>query len=253
MTNDKVVNLHLYLVGPFVLRDDYKDSQRFFRVLIPDVMETHNKPGIKTDGGGAVLDNGVWDMTFSNVRNPSADPVRTDGEAFDTFCWSRSPAASAYAVVRLPQPDCVYGLEAELFDITSDTDGVPGAPRALIATKAVLVYENIDPSGLAFSPEPKWHPGPGAGLKNIDGVATMHIEMDPKETANDEHDMTCYRNMSKMVGVNRFLRPSQTGTESVPRSNSLRAIRRDPRIFRAFEHSKYNDCGSGLMLVRPPS
>jgi len=228
-------DLHVLLSGPFVLRND----EDWFRILIPDLMDTHYKPGFTASNNAAELDNGVWTVSFDKQkkRDPR-DPVNTDGTPLDMFCWPRTQNSSAFATVRLPTPDCVYGLSPANAEISSDTDTLDDPPNYTYATKVVLIYESVDLSSVKIFPTPDWHsPQDKPDLVPLGSAAQLLLDMQPIVVpTSEDHAMMAYRNMAKMVGVNRFMRQGSAMSN----------------IDLNLERAKYNDCGAALMLVSPP-
>jgi hypothetical protein len=227
-------DLHILLSGPFVLRQD----DDCFRILIPDLMDTHYKPGFTASNNSAELDNGVWTVSFDKMkkRNPR-DPVKTAGTPLDMFCWPRTQNSSAFATVKLSIPDCVHGLSPADAEISSDTETLGNPQNYTYATRAALIYESVDLSTVKISPPLAWHsPQNGPDLVPLGAAAQLVLDMQPLQVpTSEDHAMMAYRNMAKMVGVNRFMRQGS----AMRSGNSL-------------DRAKYNDCGAALMLVSPP-
>jgi hypothetical protein len=121
--------------------------------------------------------------------------------------------------------------------IASPEDPRPKDPPATtpLATKAVLVFQNVDLAKVKLFPQIAWN-SEGSSvptypeLTPIDGVAVLNLGMQPKETpVTDDHARMAYRNMARMVGRDRYMQPCSGGIQT--------------------EHAKYNDCGAILMLV----
>lgn len=231
--------LHLLLAGPFVLRDDGDG----FRVLIPDLMDTHFNPGFTATNNAAELGNGIWTVSFTGYRSAGKPPVNTDGHDFDKFWRHRLPCSSAFATVKLPTPDLVYGLSPANALISSDTEDLPDPDpqRNIFATRAVLIYDSVDPSTIDVTPALNWNSPATNNKPDVKPIganaAVLTLDMQPLVApTSEEHAMMAYRNMAKMVGVNRFMRQGS-------------AISHQEReLFKG----KYNDCGAPMMLITPP-
>jgi|GEM_PF-4622742 len=235
------VDLHLLLAGPFVLCDD----DDFFRILIPDLMDTHFAPGFTATNNSAELEDGIRTIDVGKPKSKrSTSRVSPEGLAFDEFCCLRSTNSQAYAIVQLPPPDHLFGISGISAVITPGTDGEE-SPKRPLATKAVLVYEGVDLSEITISPQLTWVPEAhgepdvtpvGSALRS---VGLLVLDMRPRELqTTDDHARMAYRNMAKMVGVDRYMRKAAfSGDPSKP----------------SILHGRYNDCGAALMLVHPPN
>jgi len=230
--------LHLLLAGPFVLRDD-DDG---FRILIPDLMDTHFNPGFTASNNAAELGNGVWTVSFGRYGGAGKHPVNTDGNDLDKFWRHRLPCSSAFATVKLPTPDLVYGLSPANALISSDTDDLPDPQEDTFATRTVLIYDSVDPSSIVVTPDLNWNSPATNNKPDVKPVgaanaAVLTLDMQPLVSpTSEEHAMMAYRNMAKMVGVNRFMRQGSAIS--------------DPE--RGLFKGKYNDCGAPMMLIPPP-
>lgn len=229
--------LHLLLAGPFVLRDD-DDG---FRILIPDLMDTHFNPGFTATHNAAELDNGVWTISFDTYgKKESIRPVKTSGKNFDTFWQPRLKCSSGFATVKLPTPDLVHGLSPANAMISSDTTGLPSPAGDTFATRAALIYDSVDPSSIRVNPALAWdspQKNPDLEVLGSAGAAVLTLDMQPLVApTSEEHAMMAYRNMARMVGVNRFMRQGSAMNHAG----------------QAIEKGKYNDCGAAMILISPP-
>jgi hypothetical protein len=218
-------DLHLLLAGPFVLCDD-KDC---FRILIPDLMNAHYKPGFTATHNSAELDNGVWKI---NPGKTQAGELEPKGVSLDNFCCSRPSNSRAYAVLELPRPDSLFGIYPTHVKIGSGSKSI--SRKEGFATRAVLVYKSVDLTKVATTPNLKWNPegGDKPDVDAIGSVGLLVFDMRPIAVpTDDEHDRMAYRNMARMVGVDRYMSAPPHGIK--------------------IERGKYNDCGAALMLVSP--
>jgi hypothetical protein len=233
-------NLHVLLAGPFVFRSDPDDD--FLRVLVPDLMDTHFKPGFTATHNSAELENGIWTLDLGKRKSASPKwPLKPKGDPFfpfDEFTCSRPSCSRAYAVLRLPKPQDMLGLSPTSVEITSPaaSEQADRVRKGNFATRAVLVYESVELDQLTITPHMLWNPS-GMGNQPVvravgsAGVGLVVLDMRPMVVpTDDEHAKMAYRNMAGMVGVDRYM-AQQTGG--------------DFNIFKG----KYNDCGAALMLV----
>jgi hypothetical protein len=243
MLND-LKDLHLLLAGPFVIYDD--EDTDSVRVLIPDLMDTHYKPGLTATDNSVELDNGVWtinpgkpqtDAPKSKLKGP---PLKTEHIPLDTFCCPLPSSFRAYAVLKLPKPDSLVGISPVTAEITSGgEDGTPKQKVDTFATRAVLIYQSVDLGKVTVSPDLVWNPGGGSRpiLYPAGPVGLLVCDMRPIDApTDDEHARMVYRNMARMLGVDRYMR--QLDSMADGGRNILRG--------------KYNDCGAAMMLVSAP-
>src|SRR5579864_4395552 len=113
-----MAQLQVLLSGPFVLCDD---SDHCFRVLIPDLLDSHFKPGFTASHNSLELENGIWTL---NVGQPCPDRLRKEYQVKDGFFplytvqTKRPPCSHAYAVVKFSRlPDDIKGLSPTGGDI----------------------------------------------------------------------------------------------------------------------------------------
>jgi hypothetical protein len=229
--------LHLLLAGPFVLRDDVDG----FRILIPDLMDTHFNPGFTATHNAAEVDNGAWNITFNTgEKKRSIRPVKTSGKSFDIFWEPRLKCSSPFATLKLPTPDLVHGLSPANAVISSDTEGLPSPMGDTFATRAALIYDSVDLSSICINPTLKWdspQQNPDLEVLGSAGAAVLTLDMQPLVApTSEDHAMMAYRNMARMVGVNRFMRQGSAMHSAG----------------QAMDKGKYNDCGAAMILISPP-
>jgi len=230
-------DLHLLLAGPFVLRDD----DDYFRILIPDLMDTHFPPGLTATNNSAELGDGIWTIDPGKPKTKrTVSRVTPEGLPFDEFCCPQPGSSQAYAIIQLPKPDHLFGISGTDAVITPGSDVVETQNKSPFATRAVLVYESVALDEIKISPPLTWiptneQPDVTAVGSPDRSVGLLVLDMRPQELPpTDEHARMAYRNMAKMVGVDRYMR--QTGSSNMP------------HLYRG----RYNDCGAVLMLVHPP-
>jgi hypothetical protein len=227
MLND----LHLLLAGPFVLYDDTTDH---VRILVPDLLDTHYKPGFTATNNSAELDNGVWTL---QTGKPGASTLKPRGSPFDSICCPVLPSSRAYAVLRVPKPDHLFGISPTDVDIISGSGSTQTGTT--FATRAVLVYELVDLDQVTINPHLHWNPTSDQPALEAIGtpdrsVGLLVLDMRPIEVpTDDEHARMAYRNMARMVGVDRYMRQSAG-------HGGMTTLR-----------GKYNDCGAAMILVTP--
>jgi hypothetical protein len=232
-------DLHLLLAGPFVFWD--VKGKDCFRILIPDLMDTHYKPGFTATHNSAELDNGEFRLSLGGWTAPDWPVQIHPGSDFDFDrppCGSMPANTGAYAVLELPRPNCLFAMSPADGEITSPGNQIKSKSYA---TRATLVYESVDLSKLTLNPPLLWH---GMGDKQpavevIGSVGLLVLDMRPIEPPTDEeHAMMAYRNMARMVGVDRYMRQFSTVSGAPITRSEINMLK-----------GKYNDCGAALMLV----
>ena len=230
--------LHVLLAGPFAFRDDEDDD--FLRVLVPDLMDTHYKPGFTATHNSAELENGIWTLGLGKRKRTSRrSPIKPEGDPFypfDEFTCPRPSSSRAYAVLKVPKPTNMLGLSPASVAITSPSASEQGdaVRTGDFATRAILVYDSVDLGQLTVSPNLLWNPtgfGNQPVVKAVGSVGLLVLDMRPIEVpGNDDHAEMAYRNMAGMLGVDRYMGPDTSGKFKLLKG-------------------KYNDCGAALMLV----
>ncbi len=225
--------LHILLEGPFAICDD-NDS---VCILVPDLLDSHYKPGLVASNNEAELENGVWALTFGSATTKKAKTgvrVPLKGKPIDQVPCTRTSNSEAYAVLVVPRPDYIYGTMPTSASVGPHT--LPGEPNPpypdQYSTRATLVYNSVDLSTLAID-NVDFNPGQKPDVADIGGVGLLVFEMLPIGVADDNHARMAYRSMARLIGVNRFMYPP-------PPANSMHLL-----------HAKYDDCRAAVMVVTP--
>jgi hypothetical protein len=256
LKDDQTADLQVFLNGPFVLRDDGMDKKDpCFRIMIPDVLDSHQKPGFTATNNAAELDNGVWTISFDrDEKAEQAGRIEFGGSCgLDTFPWPRAKANSAYAILKLPMPNGMFGIAPDSVRITCDTENVGQTGEGLtLATKAILTYSQVILSTIQTDFALSWHPDTNHGRPDLEpagGVAILTLDMLPLHVpVTAEHSMMSYRNMAKMVGIHRFMWEAEPMTVSDrPMRQSDSTVGTEKRAI--ITKAKYNDCGTTLIFI----
>ena len=236
-----MAQLHVLLSGPFVLCND---SDLCFRVLIPDLLDTHFKPGFNASHNSLELENGIWSL---NVGQPCTDRVHKEYQVEDGFFplytvqTKRPPCSHAYAVVKFSRaPDDIKGLSPTGGDISQGSSASQeSAPAASpFATRAVLVFNSVDLETLNFSPTVAWNPRlpdkeHQPSITAIDSVGLLTLDMKPlMPPVGEDHARMAFRSMGRLVGLDRYMQPHSLDD--------------------ALRNGQYNDCGAAIILVFDP-
>jgi hypothetical protein len=208
-----------------------------FGILIPDVLDSHFKPGFVATHNSATLENGTYTIKIDKRPPGQYGQQPTSKYKYDC-CPGPRPSPLAYAVIYLPKPDYVHGITPTTATILK---GSSGGQEYEYVTRTVLLYENVD-LGEVHIPNVDFHEmamkdtkvtmvkTDHADIQAFGGVGLLVLEMKPLEQTNNDHAMMAYRAMAKMLGVTRHMRP-------VEANNSL------------LEKGRYNDCLAATIFV----